>query len=310
MRFYLQLLLLLFPTFLPAQEKGLGEDISAIVFLDSFVVTASKQGFDVADFIDIVQQDESFFLAFHNLRLQEYHSDNQLQFFDKKRKIKAAYTNRIHQKMDKRCRTMDILEEMIDGNFFKNKKKRSHRYYTARMHHSLFFTNGTICETSDGPQISEQKLSGIEKHINELKKLIFQPGRKVDVPLIGGKTAIFKKEMLNYYDFSIKSIDYNNHKDCFVFTAIAKPEKRQGKTIIKYLETFFDKETFQVLGRNYHLKYSGVVSFDVKMKVVLQQLDGKYLPAYIRYDGAWKIPLQKREVAEFEITVEPIKSEE
>ena len=199
---------------------------------------------------------------------------------------------------------MDILEETITGKFFKNKRKRSHHYYTARMHESVFFTKGTICEKRERPEISEQKLSGLSKHINELKKLIFQPGREVDVPLIGGKTAIFKEDMLKYYDFSIASDTYKDSTECYVFKAVAKPTYRKGKTIIKYLETYFDATTFQVLGRNYHLQYNGVVRFDVKMKIVLQQLQAEYMPSYIEYDGTWKVPLQKEERVKFLITVD------
>jgi len=304
MKYFLLMAFLFFNSFIAAQDKNLSKDIAAIVFLDSFVVTASQQGFDVADFIDIVQKDESFFLAFHNLRLQDYYSDNQVEIYDKKKEIKATYKNRIHQKVVDRCRTMDILEETITGNFFKNKRKRAHRYYTARMHESVFFTKGKICETRDRPEISEQKLSGLSKHINELKKLIFQPGREVEIPLIGGKTAIFKEDMLKFYNFSIASDTCKDSTACYVFKAVAKPKYRKGKTIIKYLETFFDATTFQVLGRNYHLQYEGVVRFDVKMKVELQQVTEGYIPNFIEYNGVWKVPLKKEEQVRFIISIE------
>ncbi len=126
-------LTLLFPYFLFGQ-KDLSKDISAVVFLDSFVVTATKRGFDIVDFIDIVQKDASFFQAFQNLRSLEYHSTNDIQLFNTKGKIKALYHNKIKQNVMNNCRTMDLLEEEIRGNFFKRRKKRKHRYYTARMH--------------------------------------------------------------------------------------------------------------------------------------------------------------------------------
>lgn len=306
MNYFLPFSLLLFPFLLQAQDEDLSKDIATIVYLDSFVVSATQQGFQVADFIDIVQADESFFSAFHNLRFQEYYSDNDIQLFNRKGKTKAAYQSRIHQEVEGNCRTMKVLAEEVVGNFFKNKKKRQHRYYTARMHESIFYTNGKVCDNRNEAGISEESLSGIAKHINELKKLIFQPGREVQVPLIGGKTAIFKKEMLAYYQFSIKQDTYENGADAYIFTAVAKPNYKPHKTIIKYLETWFDKDSFQVLGRNYHLQYSGVVDFDVKMRVELQQLDGLYIPKYIQYDGNWKVPLNKRERAKFTIEVEPV----
>ena len=294
---------LLFPCLIFGQ-KGLSKDISAIVFLDSFVVTASKRGFDIADFIDIVQKDKSFLQAFHNLRFLEYTSTNDIQLFNREGKEKAHYYNKVQQHISNNCRAMNFLEEEVSGNFFKKKKQRTHRYYTARMHDQVFLTHGRVCETPSKPSISNENLSGIEKHINELKKLIFQPGRKVDVPFIGKKTAIFDENMLKYYDFYISSKNYRDKWDCYVFKAVAKPIYSSSKTIIKYMETFFDKKNFQVVGRNYHLKYDSVVDFDVKMKVELSKAGEKYIPIFIEYNGQWKIPMKKREIAAFAINFE------
>ena len=265
------------------------------------MVTASRKGFEVADFIDIVQQDESFFRAFHNLRFAPHIAKNNVEIFNKKQKVKAANYHQTQQLMEDNCRTMNYLSEVIKGKYLKKKKKRKHRYYTARMHEQIFHTKGKICGEPANPSITSANLSGIQKHINELKKLIFQPGKEVDIPFIGGKTAIFKEDMLKYYDFYISSKSYKNEKDCFVFRAVTKPAYRSGKTIIKYLETYFDKTDFQVLARNYHLKYSGLFDLDVKIKVELTQLDDKYLPTLVEYNGNWKIPTQRREIVKFSI---------
>ena len=165
-----------------AQNPSITSDISAIVFLDSFVVTASKQGFSVEDFIDIVQQDESFFRAFHNLRFTPHVADNRVTIFGKKQQIKAANHHQTQQFVTNNCRTMTYLSEDIQGKYFK--KKRKHRYYTAQMHEQIFLTKGKVCGEPTNPSISSNNLSGIQKHINELKKLIFQPGKEVDVPFI------------------------------------------------------------------------------------------------------------------------------
>jgi len=288
-----------------AQDKEISKDIAAIVFLDSFVVTASQQGFVVEDFIDIIQEDESFFQAFHNLRLQEHQASNSLQFFDRKRRQRASYDNLIHQQVVDKCRTMEVLEETIEGDFFTRKSARKHNYYTARMHESVFFTEGEICEKRTTPIISSENLSGIQKHINELKKLVFQPGKAVEVPLIGGKTAIFEKDMLPYYQFYIQQDTFTHARPCYTFIVSATPNKRSSKTIIKYLKTWFDQETFQVLGRHYHLQYSGVVGFDVKMRATIQQVGDDYIPATIEYEGTWKVPLQKRETGAFKVEIFP-----
>jgi len=301
MKITYSILFFLFAKTVFTQTPDLSRDISAIVFLDSFVVTASKKGFDTEDFIDIVQKDESFFRAFHNLRFIDHVADNQVEVFNKKGEIKAANYHQTKQMMEGKCRTMEYISEEIKGKYFKNKAKRKHRYYTTRLHDQVFLTHGKICGEPENPQISSENLSGIQKHINELKKLIFQPGKEVEVPFIGGKTAIFKEKMLKYYDFYILSKPFKDQQDCYVFRAVAKQKYNSSKTIIKYLETYFDKTTFQVLARNYHLKYDSLFDFNVKMKVELTKKGDKYYPAYIDYSGNWKIPAKKRELVDFSI---------
>ena len=105
-----------------SQSPDVTRDISAVVFLDSFVVSAKKQGFNVADFIDIVQEDESLFRAFHNLRFQPHTADNQIEILNRKQEVKASNYHRIEQIMQENCRTMKYLEEEIKGKFYKKKK--------------------------------------------------------------------------------------------------------------------------------------------------------------------------------------------
>jgi hypothetical protein len=279
--------------------------ISAFINLDSFVVTATRKGFDVDDFINLVREDDSFFRAFHNLRFTNANFKNDIQLFDKKGKIKASYQSYAQQTSDGRCREMQNIDEQVKGNYFKRKKK--YRYYTATLYDRVFFTKGKVCEDPTAATWQEGK-SGIEKHISELKKLIFSPGEKADVPLIGNKTAIFEPKMRQFYDYSISSKTYLNGADCYVFTAKVKDEfqnKKEGKTIIKYLETYFEKETFQVLARNYQLAASTTFyDFDVTMRVKLTKVGDKYFPETVEYDGRWDIPLKKPEIATFKAEFE------
>ncbi len=273
--------------------------------LDSLVVTATRKGFDVDDFIKMVQEDESFYKAFRNIRTLTYTSDNDLKMFSKKGKIKASLKNTIQQTSDGRCRTMETINPEIAGKYYKRKKKI--RYYTAKMHDRLFFTYGKVCESDrieDQEGLEDSKnLSGMSKHINELKKLIFYPGQKADVPFIGKKTAIFEEKMAKYYDFSISSKIYKSETDCYVFLAKVKDGTKRDKTVIKYMETFFDKKTFQVIARNYHLAHSGAMfDFDVKMDISLKTIGEKYVPEFIAYDGQWDIPFNKREISKFNIS--------
>ena len=277
-------------------------DFGGIIYLDSLVVTASRQGFDVPDFIRMVREDQTFYQAFRNLRFLSYSSENSIELYDKKDRPKASFQSTIRQQAEGLCRSMEVREEQTTGNFYKRKKK--YRYYTAKLYDRLFFTHQPTCEKSRESR-EDPGAKGMDKHVRELKKLIFRPGSKADVPLIGNRTAIFDPAMSPYYDFRIQSRAYKGGIDCYVFTAEVKEEfqiRKKGKTVIKFLETYFDKNTFQVIARNYRLAYRGTLfDFDVQMEIELRQLGGQYAPEYIRYDGFWNIPGRKPEIAQFDI---------
>ena len=298
--------LLLFASSSMAQEprsKSESGNIAAIVLLDSFVVTAKREGFKVEEFIELVQKDESFYAAFQNLRKVSYRADNHLEFFNKSEEKIAQYDSKTRQQYENKCRTMQILSQKDEGKYFKRNGK--YRYYTSKMYDQVFFTHGAVCE-SEATMREPSKPKGIRKHISELKKLIFQPGEKVDVPIIGGKTAIFSEKMMPYYDYSIRQDQYRGQLDCYVFAVHVKPEfeqKKEGKTVIKYLETYFERKTFQVLGRKYQLRYqSAFFDFDVEMDIELTKIGNLYLPEKVQYNGVWNIPSKKPEDGSFQAT--------
>ncbi|RMG87940.1 MAG: hypothetical protein D6714_01460 [Bacteroidetes bacterium] len=276
------------------------QPVSAIVTLDSFVVTATRQGFDVNDFIRLVREDRSFYQAFRNLRSSAYLFDSQIFMYNKKGKEKASHVARNRQNFDGQCRTMDVLEEKVTGNYYR--RKGTHRYYTGQLLETLFFTKGRVC-LSENPEDGQGVSSGMAKHIQELKKLIFSPGERANVPFIGHKTAIFEPEMMPFYDYSISSQMYGEGIDCYVFSAKVKPdfeERKTGKTVIKSLETWFEKSTFQVIARRYQLQYSTIFyDFDVQMHIRLTRLGDRYFPEIIEYDGRWDIPGRKPEIGRF-----------
>ena len=303
------IIIYLIPLFLASSLLGQPPEkeyanISAIVFLDSFVVTAKKEGFDVDEFIEIVIEDQTFYQAFHNLRFISYKANNKIVFYDKKNRLTADYQSITKQQSDGRCRSMEVLEESVDGKF--HKKSGQYRYYTAKMFDQIFFTKGKVCTeriTNFSADTGENR-SGIQKNIAELKKLMFQPGQKADVPLIGGKTAIFEPHMAPYYDYRLTTGKYQN-KNCYVFSVKVKPEyqeKKTGKTVIKFMETFFEKGSLQVVARNYQLTYKGAAfSFDVNMEVELKKVKNEYYPVNIKYNGFWNIPGKKREKGMFSV---------
>jgi hypothetical protein len=299
---YLLLIFLLLSGKLPGQVDTTFSGIAGEYTLDSVVVAATRRGFDVGDFIRLVQEDKTFFQAFRNLRFVSYTARQELQFFDRKKRLRAAHRSGTRQISDGRCREMEFMQREDTGDFLK--RKGAPRYYTAQMFDRLFYTHSRTCDEPNADlQISIEGLSGMEKHVAELKKLIFQPGMATDVPFIGDKTAIFSEKMADQYQFTITSAHCLPGRDCYVFAAKVKPEveqKHPGRTVVKYLETWFEKGTLQVLGRRYHLLYLGwAFDFDVLMDISLTKQGNRYLPEKIEYRGRWDIPAQKPEIAEF-----------
>lgn len=288
---------------LPAQIEV--EGFGGFIDLDSITVTASRTGFDVADFVEMVRNDKSFYQAFTNLRHHSYLFSNHIDIFDKKgKKIIAAYRSKARQNSDGDCRSMEEWDREVRGKFFKRKDK--HHYYTAKLYDRLFFTKDTVCESVrifEGDGDARQ-----EGHIDKLKQLVFSPGEKISVPIIGKKMEIFDPKMAKYYDYKIRSVRYKDQQPAYVFSAIVKPayqNYKEDKTVIKRLETYFDKTSFQVLARDYRLQYNGALfDFDVTMQIELKQVDGKYIPSFLSYDGDWKVAMKKREKVQFWMRIE------
>ncbi len=269
--------------------------------LDEFVVKDTR--LNLKNFIKKIQTDETFYRAFKNLRKHTYQAENSITLYDKKKNVRAGYESLILQHSDGSCRTMDVQKESVTGSFFE-KNSRKPRFYTAELFDRLFLTHGKVCEGTsedDADSLSLQKADDkTSGHINDLKKLIFKPGERVNVPFIGKKMEIFSEKMQPYYDYSFLSGRYKDSVDCYIFTVRAKPGMGEKETVVKFMETYFDKVDFQVLGRNYRLKYANwIFQFDVTMNIELGKLGKKYIPYFIHYDGYWDIPLKKPEIAVF-----------
>ena len=281
------------------------EGFGGIINLDSITVTASRAGFDVADFVDLVRNDKSFYQAFTNLRHHSYEFSNHIAVLNKNQEVAASYDSQARQTSDGDCRSMEEWDRTVKGKFFKNKKKRKHKYYTAKLYDRLFFTKDTVCESVriyEGDGDLRQ-----EGHIDKLKQLVFSPGEKINVPLIGKKMEIFEPRMAKYYDYEINSVSYKEDQPAYVFSAIVKPayqEHKKDKTVIKSLQTYFDKTSFQVLARDYRLQYSGALfDFDVTMRIELKKVNEKYVPSFLSYDGDWKVAVKRRERVRFSMNV-------
>jgi hypothetical protein len=289
-------------------DSLLARSIAASVQLDSVVIAATRQGFEVEDFMQLVKEDESLHQAFHNLRRMSCHFTSEMQFKSKKGKVKAEMYGTYDQRFDGECRKLEDFEEVATGNYLK-KDKTTLRYYTSKLYDRVFVTHGEVCDSSDedinGNSTNSKTKDGdaVDGHTEELKKLIFSPGSKANVPFIGDKTELFSEDMWKYYDFSISS-DELNDIPIYVFDATVKDEyvNKANKTVFKTLTTYFAKSDFQVLSRTYRLAYSTwIYMFDVTMHVDLVRINGEYYPSFVEYDGTWNVPTKKRESGKFSI---------
>jgi hypothetical protein len=283
-----------------AQDTDSGY-ISRTVHLDEVVISAVRGGFDVQHFIKRVEEDSTFYKAFKTLRIIGYTADNDIRLLNKKGNVEASLKSITRQTRKNNCRSMEVLSESTTGDFYTRKKK--YNYYTAELYASLFFTDGSICGenniVNDGRQPQAASGSALEKHKEQLKKLIFNPGQPVaGIPVVGRKVAIFDPAIAPMYDFSITSAPYHDIT-CYVFTATAKPEYKD-KVVVNKLVTFFDQSNFDIVARNYALSYNTFLfDFDVQMEVQLDKAEGVLVPSMIRYQGNWNVAFHKRERASF-----------
>lgn len=269
------------------------------IAMDEVVISAAREGWDVQGFIKRVQNDTTFYKAFKSMRVTSYDATNDIKVYNKKEKVTASLYSLTRQKAWNGCRSMDVLQEKITGNFYKRNKE--YRYYTAELYAYLFFTDGTLCGQSNIiADISDEKETGtIAKQKQKLKQLIFNPGSKIaGVPFMGDKAAIFEPDIARMYDFKLASEEYDG-EECYVFKAIPKPEYKND-IVYNYLATWFRKSDYSIVARDYSLSYSTLAyDFDVRMKVRTQQTNGKLLPTRIEYDGNWHVFTQKRERVKF-----------
>lgn len=280
-----------------AQDSGY---IARHLALDSVVVRASRVNFDIPGFIRMVKEDTTFYKAFKTLRILAYTAENNIRIINKKQKVKASLLSTTRQHRRYGCRTMSVIQQKATGDFYT--RDSAYNYYTAELFANLFFTRGEICDETnivrDGHDTPLDN-SGMQKHADQLKELIFNPGQPIPgVPLISHKVAIFDDKVAPMYNFSITSAAYNG-TPCYVFTAAAKPEYVKN-VVIKQLVTYFSKDDLEIVYRDYALSYDAwVFDFDVRIRVRMTHFGGYLVPSILNYDGDWKVPFRKREHAVF-----------
>jgi hypothetical protein len=294
---------LLFFTNAEAQQK---KDTTVIVgektITLSEVVLNNK--LNVHAFIERIKNDTSFYKAFRNLHILQFTAINDIRMNNSSGEAKASLHSKTKQLRSNNCRTMQILEENVTGDFYDD--SRNYNYYTAQMYASLFFTKDSVCNEDNivlGREFSTSGKTGMEKHKEQLKKLFFNPGKKINgLPFISNKTGIFDDDMANKYDMDIDFDIYNN-TNCYIFKQTVKPDSKDG-VVIDEMTTWFDEKTYEVMARNYSLSYkAGVYDFKVQMEVVLTKFGTYLVPSLLRYTGNWKAIFKPRERGVFTATL-------
>lgn len=281
------------------------ERLAKMISLSEVVV---RSDINVPKFIDRVKNDTTFYKAFKNLHVLGFTSLNDIRIVDKKGNQKASLQSKTKQSRADGCRTMDVLSETTQGDFYN--KDSGYNYYTAGLYASLFFTKGKICGEDNivaGTSFEARGKSGMAKHKEQLKMLFFNPGKKIPgIPFIGNKINVFDPDVAEYYDFLIDQSEYEG-KSCYVFTVKAREDLSGGKKdkiVIDNMVTWFDAKTMEVLARNYSLSYdAGVYDFDVSMEVQMTKFGDYLVPKTLRYKGNWDVVFKKRERGIFTATL-------
>ncbi len=256
---------------------------------------------NVPAFIDRVKNDTTFYKAFKNLRVLGFTSINDVRMLDKKGRIKASLISRTKQRRSNNCRFMDVIAEQVTGDMYD--KDKNFNYYTGQLYAGLFFTKDSVCGETNivaGREFSTQGLKGVEKHKEQLRKLFFNPGKKISgIPFIGDKTAIFDEGMADKYDMKI-DMDAYNKISCYIFTVKAI----KSGVVIDEMTTWFDDKSFEIVARKYKISYDATVyDFDVQMEVEMTRVNNLTVPSLLRYNGNWKAITRKRERGIFTATL-------
>jgi len=297
---------LLFSITLYSQQDSLdNERLAKMVNLSEVII---RSNLNVANFMKQVKEDTTFYKAFKNLRVLGFTSWNYIQMKDKKERTKASLQSKTKQIRKNGCRTMEVLDENVIGDFYD--KRGDYNYYTPELYAGLFFTKGTVCGENNivkGIDFRPKNSKGLARHKEQLKMLFFNPGKKIPgIPFIGDKINIFDPDKAKYYDFKIDYGDYEG-ESCYIFSLKAK-EKPNGSVpnsiVIDNMVTWFNVKTMEVMSRNYDMSYdAGVYDFKIHVEVQMTKFGDYLVPRLLRYTGNWDVAFKKRERGLFTATL-------
>ena len=282
------------------------EAVRRMVVLSEVVV---RSDLNVPRFLQRIRNDSSYYKAFKNLHILGYTAENYIELFDKKGRSAASLRSKTRQNRDQNCRTMDVLEESVTGDFYD--RNHNYNYYTAQLYDAFFFTHGTVCGETNivaGSQHQVQGKKGLEKNKEQLKMLFFNPGQKIPgIPFIGNKLDVFDEAIAQKYDYSIDTSSVINGIPCYVFRIVRRADlskSERGDIVFDNITTWFNQKTMEIVGRTYDLSYdAGVYDFDVHMKVEMVKVGPYVVPYTLSYRGNWHLMFKGRERGVFNATL-------
>ena len=286
------------------------QDTAVIIDKQPFTLSevVVRNNFDYKKLLAQIKEDTTFYKAFRNLRVLGFSSYNDIKMLDKKGEVKASLFSKTRQNRVGDCRTMDVLEETVTGDFYDS--KHNYNYMTPELYAGLFFTKGKICGENNivkGRNLMVADKKGLDKHKEQLKMLFFNPGKKIEgIPLIGNKLDLYDESAHQLYDYRLDIQEYHG-QICYVFSITPKEGMgvfKNNRIVVDQMVTWFDMKTLEVFARNYSLSYkAGVYDFDVSMEVEMTKFNNLTVPKILRYKGNWDVILKKRERAIFTATL-------
>ncbi len=278
------------------------EQIVKSVLLDSVTVTGVKDGFDVDEFIHYVKTDTTFYMAFKHLRFYSHNYESELNIFGRKGDtigILKKWGNHFSDGEKAWVADDSIFDE---GKIFKRNGK--YKYYTPEAFDEVFFPYDTIDVSL---KISDGKNENESQNMRDAKTVGFSVGSE-DTEQKKGKMAIklavFDISMQQYYDYKIDTTSYNG-KACYSFTVKVKKDLSKNdlsEALIRKIVSYFDKENFNVIYREYIFSYRHwLIDLDMQVIVHTNYFNKKHIPTDIYYKGFWNVPFFKAERAEFKL---------
>ena len=222
-----------------------------------------RNNFDYKRLLAQIKEDTTFYKAFRNLHIIGFSSYNDIKMLDKKGNTKASLLSKTRQNRAGDCRTMDVLEQTVTGDFYDS--KRDYNYMTPELYAGLFFTKDKVCGENNivkGRNLATSDKKGMDKHKEQLKMLFFNPGKKIPgIPFIGNKLDLYDDDAHRLYDYKLDIQEFHGVLS-YVFSITPKDNLgflKNDRIVVDQMVTWFDMKTLEVLARNYSLSYKAGV---------------------------------------------------